>query len=110
MQHLTPNEIAAVQQFARALRSTLGRNLISATFFGSKVRGDYRNDSDIDVLIIVNEQTTEQERIISHEWAKVELEHDASISYVVYSEHEWAVNKKLGSPFALNVEREGVTI
>ena len=110
LQHLTPKEAESVEELAKALKSALGESLISITFFGSKVRGNFHTESDIDLLIILKERTTTLEGTISHVWLENELQYDSRISYVIYSEYEFAMNKKLGSPFVESIELEGLSL
>ena len=42
-------------QYANLLRSVLGNNLVSVFMFGSVVRGEDTEDSDIDVMAVVIE-------------------------------------------------------
>ena len=42
-----------VDRLARMLRSRLGDRLVSLVLYGSRARGTHRDDSDIDVLIVV---------------------------------------------------------
>jgi len=44
----------ALHEFATAARRELGDNIIRIILYGSRARGDYTEDSDIDVLVVVN--------------------------------------------------------
>ena len=37
----------------------------------------------------------------------IQLEYDANISPVIYTEYEYEMNRKMGSLFVKNVEKEG---
>lgn len=76
--------------------------------FGSRVRGDYRGDSDMDVLVIVARKDRELKDRILTLFYTYELERDLSFSLSVFSREEYEFNRKLGSPFIKNVEREGL--
>jgi predicted nucleotidyltransferase len=41
-----------IEKLLRLLKERFGDDLISIAVYGSVARGDYRNDSDIDLLII----------------------------------------------------------
>ncbi len=49
------NKINLAVQYANLLRSVLGNNLVSIFLFGSVVRGEDTEDSDIDVMAVVIE-------------------------------------------------------
>lgn len=53
-QHLQLKEKKAIESVAELLFQTLADNLAAAYLFGSKARGDFHTDSDIDLLVIVN--------------------------------------------------------
>jgi predicted nucleotidyltransferase len=77
--------------------------------FGSRVRGDFRGDSDMDVLVIVTRKDRELKDSILSLFYTYELERDLSFSLAVFSRDEYEFNRRLGSPFIKNVEQEGLT-
>jgi len=54
---LNQKEKQAVKAFVSAIRKNLKSQLLEAKIFGSKVRGDFSQDSDIDILIILKERS-----------------------------------------------------
>jgi uncharacterized protein len=78
--------------------------------YGSYARGDYNEDSDIDVLVLVNKEKAtlaDWQRIISS-ISPIQLECGVNISPYVTSQKEWATHKV--NPFYENVCREGVRL
>jgi hypothetical protein len=57
----TPEVVGALERFGASLRSTFGSRLQEVTLFGSRARGDAREDSDVDVLVVIDE-LSERER------------------------------------------------
>src|SRR5687768_1220114 len=57
----TPEVVGALERFGASLRSKFGRRLREVTLFGSRARGDAREDSDVDVLVVIDE-LSERER------------------------------------------------
>ena len=51
--HLTPNERAALAALVDRLRQRYGDDLLRVVLYGSKARGDFDDESDLDVLIVV---------------------------------------------------------
>jgi predicted nucleotidyltransferase len=76
--------------------------------FGSRVRGDFSSESDLDLLVILDDISAREDvvRFIF----RIERKHDVSLSPVIYTIDEYAMNRKLGSGFVANIEREGVVI
>jgi len=49
--YLNSKEKKVVKSFVKDLREKLGDDIVSIRLFGSKVRGDFKEDSDIDIFI-----------------------------------------------------------
>jgi len=79
--------------------------------FGSYARGDYNEESDIDLLILLDKEkiTYEDETRISYPLFMVEIKTGISISPMIYSKDFWE-NKHKVTPFYENVNQEGVTL
>ena len=52
----TETEQQGLEGFKAALQSLRGENLVSLRLFGSRARGDASEDSDIDVLVVVQKK------------------------------------------------------
>lgn len=79
--------------------------------FGSRARGDFRSDSDWDVLIVSprNEVTLEYELILRDPILTIEMETGEVISTLVYTQKEWQAKRKHSS-FFKNILNEGIRI
>jgi predicted nucleotidyltransferase len=87
--HLGPREQAAVQECVARLRQTSDARLMSIWLFGSKARGDFGPDSDIDLLIVIPEldwSWWDQIRLIS---ARVSLEYDVLLNTHILDQSRW---------------------
>lgn len=51
---LTPDDRATVEKFRDRVRELLGPRLRDLRLYGSKVRGDDHDESDIDILVLVD--------------------------------------------------------
>ena len=76
--------------------------------YGSQARGDAKPDSDIDLLILLDqEKVTYQEKIsITYPLYDLELDNHVSISPLIYTKKEWN-NRPFSTPFYINVMNEG---
>lgn len=110
LKFMTGMEKDAVARFVESLKTALGESIVKVEAFGSKVRGDYTGTSDIDILIIVTERTVDRMDIVAGITAEINLEYDVSVAPVVFSDGEYKANLKMGSPFPLAVEAEGVVL
>jgi predicted nucleotidyltransferase len=81
--------------------------------YGSEARGDARNDSDIDLLILLNKDNITNQDIIDVTYPLYELEatfdYQVSISPQVYSRNQW-YNRPFRTPYFINVMNEGVKL
>lgn len=106
---LPQNVEAALAELKVALRNLYGERLRGIYLFGSYARGDYREDSDVDVLIVLagavrpGEEINRYSRIV----AEISLHHDLLISTVPVAE-EWF--RQQVEPLYENVMREGVAV
>ena len=111
MQPLKQRElIILLDEFVSECFATFGDRLSDVRLFGSYARGDYDEDSDIDIMVILNIGDTEVRRSrhdICRIAAMLELKYGITISPVLYSQSEYDSRKTFG--FCRNVEMEGVS-
>ena len=79
--------------------------------YGSKARGDDKEFSDIDVLVLLDREINNslEEEIFSTAF-QIELKYDVIFGIIVYSKKFW--NSKLGNamPIHWNIDKEGMPI
>ena len=105
---LTPNERTALQAFVAALRERYDGQVLSVRLFGSKARGDFDADSDLDVMVLVHDDNWRLAQAISFLAADVSLAHDVLLSPKVVSLTRWDFLKREGFAIARNVQSEGI--
>ena len=78
--------------------------------FGSQARGDNRDDSDWDLLVLINKEkkTIEDEDFYGYPFDKIGWNYGVAINAILYSTEEWS--KRKITPFYKNVEKEGIEI
>jgi len=79
--------------------------------FGSHARGDAREDSDWDLLIILNKSgkhTFDDFGNYAYPFDEIGWEYGVAINTLLYTQEEW--NKGKIFPFYKNVMREGIEI
>ena len=110
LNYLSKAERDALKRFGDDVKSRLGEYVVRMSVFGSKVRGDFRKESDIDILVIVKERSLRVMDQIAEITSDLNVEYDLSISPVVFSEQEYDMNAKMASPFSLAVREEGLSL
>ena len=83
-------------------------HLMKIIAYGSRVRGDFRGDSDLDVLVVVDKKDREIKDKVIGEFYSYELKTDISFALSILSKEEFELNKRLGSPFIKAVANEGM--
>ena len=82
LRHLTPHEREVLAEFLSQLREQCGDHITHVWLFGSKVRGDFDEESDVDLLIVAHEGDDALRKAIG------EIAYDLSLKYgVLLCEH-----------------------
>ncbi len=82
----------------------------SVTLFGSRARGDFSSDSDMDVLVVVPTLDAATERNISECAWEASLAQGIPVVPLVFSKAEWEEGPARSSLLALAVAREGIPL
>jgi len=93
----------------KVLEQMYGKELINVILYGSYARGDYDENSDIDILVVLkNLKSTGEEidRIVDAIY-DINLKHNTLISVVPISYEDY---KNINSPLLLNVRKEGIIV
>lgn len=107
---LTKVEKQALADFKAALQSLLGDNLLSIRLFGSRARDEGTEESDLDVLVVVQAKDRALYRRIVEESLEIDIAYDTNLAPTILSDEEYRQNREFGTPFYRNVEREGIAI
>lgn len=110
LKYLNKTEREVIYSFAKELREKLGDEILSIWLFGSKAKGAFHKDSDIDVFILVKEKTPVIHNKLAEITANYDIEYSLPLSTVLYDLFEYRKNKELGSFFFENVEKEGIVL
>ena len=107
-QLMKSNERAALVNLKRELEKTL--NLVDYRVFGSKARGEESPESDINVMIEVENYTPDVEALIDELIFEINLDHDCLISAVIFGSKELHEGPLRESPIYRSISREGIRI
>ena len=106
---MTPTELEMLQQFKKLLKSRV--NLHQRILFGSRARGDASPDSDMDVLVVVDDNDITKIRPIINECAwETCFGNEIILSPVVYTRDDWEKGPERVSLLAKAVSQEGVPV
>ena len=101
-----------ILELKKRLPNTVRDHIRKVIVFGSRVRGEGSEDSDLDLLILVDQKVPELENKIEDAAYQVMWDHDFQpvLSIKLFTESGYLNLVKEGFSFYKNIEREGVTL
>lgn len=108
--YLIKEEEEVVRKVAQKIKETLGNRLVLLELFGSKAKGNFRMDSDIDILIIVEDKDIILRNKLYDVLFEIDPDYKYRISLIIYSKYEYEQNVRLKSPFIENIKEQGVVL
>jgi predicted nucleotidyltransferase len=105
---LTENEARALKELREQL---LGKyRIIDIRLYGSKARGEGREDSDLDIMIEIPEYDRTMVAEIDDIIYRINLEHDVFISALVFGKDELEEGPMSEAPIYKVIQKEGVPL
>ncbi|MDE7476634.1 MAG: nucleotidyltransferase domain-containing protein [Lachnospiraceae bacterium] len=101
-----------MKQYVAELKKIYGSHVRQIILYGSYARGDFRQDSDIDIMILLDMSDLDLKvygQRLSYMTYDFNLDHDLDIKPIAKSEAhfmKWVVNY----PFYENIQKEGVLL
>ncbi len=105
-----------VKKFLDHITKLLGNSVVEISLFGSRVRGENSEDSDIDVLVVVKGGRRDAfsalkliYKVLGDMWLDLAAQ-GCVVEFVVFGEDEWKEMAKERYSFSINVEGEKVVV
>lgn len=101
-----------IEQYVMEIKKIYGTHLRKIILYGSYARGDFRPDSDIDIMILLDMSDMDikaYSQKLSYMTYDFNLDNDLDIKPIAKSEdhfRKWLVNY----PFYANISKEGVVL
>lgn len=96
------------KQLVKTLRERLGAKIQGVILFGSRARGDFYEDSDYDIIVLVDKRTRKlRDKIRKIAW-ETGWKNEVSISTFVYEKARFEKDKY--EPLFMNVRKEGISL
>ena len=107
---LTPSVRHALSTFAEQLAARFGERVRTLTLFGSYARGEAREDSDVDVLVVIDGLEGAERRVVLDLAGDIFAQTDLLLSPTVYDAETWQLHTAQERPLAASIAREGVAL
>ena len=101
-----------IEQYIAEIKKIYGTHLRKVILYGSYARGDFKSDSDVDIMILLDISDVDLKAYsqqLSYMTYDFNLDNDLDIKPIAKSEehfNKWVVNY----PFYANVNKEGVVL
>lgn len=110
LRHLTAREKRALAEYLRRLEEEYGDTVVRVVLYGSKVRGDYDKESDLDLLVVMGSDDPRLLEAVSQISFPLKLDYGVTLSDLVVgaSRYEWMRSHE--EPLFRNIRDEGVEL
>ena len=110
MLHLNSEEQQWLADYQLEITHKFPDAIEQITVFGSKARGDFTADSDLDIMVVIKEGDWRRKEAIARPGHLLAIGSNVVPSFVVYTQEEWEQRRKGDSPFWQAVTRDGVAV
>lgn len=107
---LSATEQQAATEFAKKLENIFGNRLLLVKLFGSCARGERSEESDIDILVLIDGLSWEEKRRVWDEATLISIAQDTLLSPLVMRPEEFQKLKDRERRVALDIEKEGIKL
>jgi predicted nucleotidyltransferase len=101
---------AALAAYVERMARLYPDEVLSVTLYGSQARRDAKAESDIDVLVVVRQDTPTLHQALTDLAWQVQFEYGVVISDIIRSDEQFNRMRANRFPFYQNIEREGVVL
>ena len=107
---LSQRETQAVKKFLSYLRKAYGKQIQKAMLFGSKARGEANTDSDIDILLLVLDETWALKDGITEIAADINLEYDILLDVRIIGSKRWQYMGEIQAGLYQSISQDAVSL
>jgi uncharacterized protein len=100
----------AIDDYMKFLKKCYGTKILKAILFGSIARGEYNNESDADILLVVSDSNTRIKDEISMSAYEIMLKNNVVLSPIVMDSSTFNWYRKNRDPFYRNIRKDGIDL
>jgi predicted nucleotidyltransferase len=110
LSHLTSNEWTAVAEYVDRIQRRFPNRVLAVMLFGSKARGDADTESDIDLLVLVDVETTQFRSELWLIASDVSLDYNVVLSPRVFGQARWDESRQIRLPLYRAIVADGIPL
>jgi predicted nucleotidyltransferase len=107
---LETNECEAIHAYVTCIERQFPDQLLDVVLFGSKARGDAAEESDIDLLVLMDEENDVVRAELWRIASDVSLEYDVVLSVRVYGRARWDESRRIRLPLYRAIVDDGIPL
>ncbi|MEW8960065.1 nucleotidyltransferase domain-containing protein [Neomoorella humiferrea] len=100
----------AIKDFCELLKQQLGEKLLATRLFGSVARGTATPESDIDILVVVENEDKPTREIVIDAAVEINLKYDVVISPIIMSAARYSGPLFRETLFYKSIQEEGIPL
>ena len=110
LKYLTLRERKALAEYLSRLHEQFGDQVQHVILYGSKVRGDFDKESDIDLFVVMKDTDLELENLLTHLGVEVDLKYDVLLGDFVVPQKRFLRMAQIREPLYQDLMSEGVEL
>lgn len=108
IKNLSTAELKAIKEFKKRINQNYP--VVDLKLFGSKARGEARQDSDIDILLVLKKVSEKDKDEIYDIVNDILLKHEIDLSVKIFSQKKYNFLKSIPSVFMQLVQKEAILL
>jgi len=94
----------------RKIRKLFGEKVVKIILYGSYAKGNYNEESDIDIMVIVDDENLEFYKKQRIELTNYYLDKDNILLSIMIEKASFAERYQNHSPFLININKDGIVL
>ncbi len=110
IKHCSPKVRTAILAYVKRVALDFPDKVQSIVLYGSQARGDARQDADIDLFIVINQNSLSLKQALAEIAWQVQFTHNVIISDIIRSVDQFQQMTNERFPYFINLENEGILL